>query len=320
MMEERILRKARADDCPRGAAGRSALGWAAAVLCLAASVPVRAAEPPRFSGERALALATEFSALGPRVPGTKVHVRGRDYLAGTLRQLGARVELEEFTAARSLYAPGTRLTNVVARFNPDAPARVLLGAHWDSRPVADEDPDPRRRRDPVPGANDGASGTAVLLHLAELLRARPAPIGVDLVFFDGEDGGIPDSVATYCLGSREHVRRLEAPRPAYVIVVDMVGDQELSLPAEGYSMNYAPELVRMIWGRAAALGYTEFKLDPAGPIYDDHVPFLEAGIPAVDIIDFEYPYWHTVADTPDKLSARSLEVVGAVIVSLLYAP
>ncbi len=290
-------------------------------MCLAAGTPARAAEPPRFSGERALALAVEFSALGPRVPGTGAHARGRDYLAAHLRRCGARVEFEEFVATGpSLYAPGTRLANVVARFNPDAPARVLLGAHWDSRPTADEDPDPRRRRDPVPGANDGASGTAVLLHLAEILHARPAPIGVDLVFFDGEDGGIPDSVATYCLGSREHVRRLGPPRPAYVIVVDMVGDRELSLPVEGYSQNYAPELVRMIWGRAAALGCAEFRLDPAGPIYDDHVPFLEAGIPAVDIIDFDYPFWHTVADTPDKLSARSLEVVGMVVTSLLYAP
>lgn len=217
-------------------------------MCLAAGTPARAAEPPRFSGERALALAVEFSALGPRVPGTGAHARGRDYLAAHLRRCGARVEFEEFVATGpSLYAPGTRLANVVARFNPDAPARVLLGAHWDSRPTADEDPDPRRRRDPVPGANDGASGTAVLLHLAEILHARPAPIGVDLVFFDGEDGGIPDSVATYCLGSREHVRRLGPPRPAYVIVVDMVGDRELSLPVEGYSQNYAPELVRMIW-------------------------------------------------------------------------
>lgn len=314
------MRKAGKTGWRWSAAARAAC-WAVTVACLAAGVPAQAAAPPRFSGERALVLATELTALGPRVPGTAAHARGRDYLAGMLRRLGARVELEEFAATGpSLYAPGTPLTNVIARFNPEAPARVLLGAHWDSRPIADEDPDPRRRRDPVPGANDGASGTAVLLHLAELLRAQPASIGVDLVFFDGEDGGVPDSLDTYCLGSREHVRRLKAPRPAYVIVVDMVGDRDLALPVEGYSMNYAPEQVRMIWGRAAALGLAEFKLDPAGPIYDDHVPFLEAGIPAVDIIDFDYPHWHTVADTPDKLSARSLEVVGTVVVSLLYAP
>jgi hypothetical protein len=295
-----------------GAALALALGGAAA--------PVRAT-PPRFSGERALALAVEFTALGPKVPGTKAHARGRDYLADQLRRAGARVECEEFAATGpSLLAPGTRLVNVVARFQPAAPTRVLLGAHWDSRPTADEDPDPRRRRDPVPGANDGASGVAVLLHLAELLGAEPAQVGVDIVLFDGEDAGIPDSLSTYCLGSREHVRRLRAPRPAYVIVVDMVGDRELALPVEGYSENYAPEIVRMVWGRAAALGFTEFHLERGVPIHDDHVPFLEAGIPAVDIIDFDYPPWHTVADTADKLSARSLEVVGTVLASLLYAP
>jgi hypothetical protein len=287
---------------------------------LGGGAPAPAAEAPRFSGERALALATEFCALGPRVPGTKAHGRGRDFLAGKLRGLGARVELEEFAAASPLYAPGTRLTNVVARFNPDATTRVLVGAHWDSRPHADEDPDPRRRKEAVLGANDGASGVAVLLHLAELLSVEPAPIGVDLVFFDGEDGGIPDSLTTFCLGSREHVRRLAGRRPAYAVVLDMVGDRELTLPAEGYSMAYAPDLVRMIWGRAAGLGFAEWKLAPEHQIYDDHVPFLEAGIPAVDVIDFDYPFWHTVADTPDKLAASSLAVVGAVLVSLLYAP
>jgi Zn-dependent M28 family amino/carboxypeptidase len=209
---------------------------------------------------------------------------------------------------------------VVARFNPGAPTRVLLGAHWDSRPHADKDPDPRRRKEPVPGANDGAAGCAVLLHLAELLAAAPAVIGVDLVFFDGEDGGLPDSLTTYCLGSQEHVRRLAGRRPAYVIVLDMVGDRDLALPVEGYSMAYAPDQVRMIWGRAAELGIAAFRPDVGPQIYDDHVPFLAAGIPAVDVIDFDYPYWHTVADTPDKLSAASLAAVGEVMVSLIYAP
>ncbi len=287
---------------------------------LLAGQPAAAGETPRFSGERALTLARELCAIGPRVPGTGAHAQARDFLLAHLEGLADRVEREDFPAANPPYSPGVRLTNVVARFAPRASPRVLLGAHWDSRPHADEDPDPERRQDPVLGANDGASGCAVLLHLAELFQERPPALGVDLVFFDGEDGGLPDSLQTFCLGSREHVRRITGPRPAYVIVLDMVGDREFSLPVEGYSMTYAPAHVRMIWGRAAELGFREFSSEVQYQVYDDHVPFLEAGIPAVDIIDFNYRYWHTVADTPDKLAATSLATVGEVLVSLLYAP
>jgi Zn-dependent M28 family amino/carboxypeptidase len=297
-----------------------AVGVVIAALAAGGDGAVAGADLPRFSGERAFALLDELCALGPRVPGTKAHDRARDELASRFEGTADQVELEEFPAASPPYAAGIRLTNIVARFGPGRSPRVLIGAHWDSRPHADEDPDPDRRLEPVLGANDGAAGCALLLHLAELLHDRPPGVGVDLVLFDGEDGGMQDSLTTYCLGSREHVRRMRAPRPAYVIVLDMVGDRDLGLHAEGYSTTYAPDLVRMVWGRAAALGLDEFQLDVRYQVYDDHVPFLEAGIPAVDIIDFDYPFWHTVADTPDKCSAASLAAVGEVLVSLLYDP
>jgi len=255
------------------------------------------------------------------VPGTQPHAAALAFLVKQARACTDRVELEEFRAPRPPYPAGVTLTNVVARFGPGRTPRVLLGAHWDSRPQADADPDSSRRRQPVLGANDAASACAVLLHLAELFQTRPPAVGVDLVWFDGEDGGLPGSNDTYCLGSREHVRRLRHPRPAYAIVLDMVGDRNLTLPIESFSLAHSPELVHMVWGRAAELGLAAFFIsEPQHAVFDDHVPFIEAGIPAVDVIDFDYPHWHTVEDTPDKCSPQSLEVVGEVLASLVYAP
>lgn len=279
-----------------------------------------APEQGKFRGERAYDLLVAMCDFGPRVPGSKGHARVRQFLIEHVQGRADQVELEDFPAASPPYPRGLTLTNVVARFRPGTSPRVVLGAHWDSRPWADEDPDSTRHRDPVLGANDAASACAVLLHLAELLAARPPALGVDLVFFDGEDGGLPGSAAMYCLGSREHVRRLQKPRPAYALVLDMVGDRDLSFRVEGYSFAYAPDLVRMVWGRAERLGLEAFTSEPQGRVFDDHVPFLEAGIPAVDVIDFDYPHWHTVADLPDQCSAQSLAVVGELVASLIYEP
>ncbi len=145
-------------------------------------------------------------------------------------------------------------------------------------------------------------------------------MGVDLVFFDGEDGGRKSQPETYCLGSREHVRRLGGRKPAYVIILDMVGSADLILPVEAYSMRNSPDLVHLVWERAARLGHREFVLEVESAIFDDHLPFLQAGIPAVDIIDPRYPEWHTVKDTPERLSARSLGVVGEVVTSVIFEP
>jgi hypothetical protein len=294
-----------------------ACGWVA----LGGLAPPRAAAlPPRFDGERALAIARELCAFGPRVPGTNAHADARAYIAGRLATLCDQSLREDFAGGPPSYPPGTKLANLVGRFRPGTEPRVLLGAHWDSRPHADEDPDSTRRREPVLGANDAASGCAILLHLAELMHATPPPVGVDLVFYDGEDGGIPHSPDTYCLGSQEHVRRLGTPRPAYVINLDMVGGKNLLLPIEGYSMARAPEVVELVWGRAEALGHGEFVREPGSTVFDDHLPFLRAGIPAIDVIDFKYPEWHTTHDTIDRLSAQSLGAVGEVVTSVLYDP
>jgi Zn-dependent M28 family amino/carboxypeptidase len=250
------------------------------------------------------------------VPGSEGHRATRAWLEEELRRLGAEVTRQEFTDS-TLGRP-LGLTNVVARFATARTPRIVLGAHWDTRAMADRDPDPARRQEPVPGANDGASGVAVLLEVAEVMSRRAPPIGVDLVFFDGEDQGHADRPAEFCLGSRHYAANLPSPRPLAAFVVDMVGDRDLEIAPEGTSMSQASNLVAMVLDAARATGSRRFASEPRHSVYDDHVPLLQARVPAVDIIDFDYPAWHTTADTPDRVSAESLAEVARVVVWLVY--
>lgn len=250
-----------------------------------------------FDGQRALADVGTQVAFGPRTPGSSGHARVRDWMRLELSEAGwdSRVQSAEML--------GHPVQNVIA-FRGDERPQIILGAHYDTRLVADNDPDPSKQRDPVPGANDGASGVAVLLELARVLPTDS--VSVWLVFFDAEDNGRIEGW-DWILGSRAFVDALEF-HPEAAIIVDMIGDADQNIYIE---RNSDPELVQEIWGIAAELGYEQsFIPMQKYSILDDHTPFLEAGIPAVDIIDFDYPYWHTTEDTVDKVSAESLEVVG----------
>lgn len=260
---------------------------------------------PRFDGQRAYAEVQRQVAFGPRTPGSIAHAQFRAWLQEELLKAGWQVEVQEVEEA------GHALFNLIAR-RDSQPPRVLLGAHYDSRLQADRDPDPSRRRQPVPGANDGASGVAILLELARALPQEATPIW--LVFFDGEDQGNLPGWENWSLGARAFVRQLSV-RPEAVVIVDMVGDAELDLPLEA---NSDPALREAIWKTAAELGYGEiFRPELGYAVIDDHIPFLESGVPAVNIIDLNYPFWHTTQDTPDKVSPRSLQVVGEVLLSWL---
>lgn len=274
------------------AAAGLALVAAAIVLALG-----RGARPPEeFDGQRAYQDVLTQMEFGPRTPGSAAHAQALAWMQAELEAAGWQVEIQEAVAL------GHPIQNLVAR-RGDAAPQVILGAHYDSRIRADRDDGPGRDG-PVPGANDGASGVAVLLELARTLPRDTVPVW--LVFFDAEDnGGLPGW--DWILGSRAFAASLtETPRA--VVIVDMIGDADLNIYRE---LNSTPALVDEIWAQAAALGYGQFFL-PEGKhsMTDDHTPFLEAGIPAVDIIDFDYPYWHTAADTADKVSPHSLEAVG----------
>ncbi len=296
------------------------------VIALTRSEPLAPEAPrPAFDGDRALALAARQVAFGPRIPGTPAHDSTRAWIVAELRARGARVA-ELPVSVPHPREPGRTIdgTNIFASFDTTASRRVLLAAHWDTRAIADNDPDPAKRALPVPGANDGASGVAVLLEMARLLAESPAPVGVDLVFFDLEDMGEPgfgeDSAAVpYAIGSEAFASQNPTYRPAYGILLDMVGDRDLRIPKEGYSMQAAPEIVAMVWSAAERVGATAFAPETGAPIYDDHIAFLQRGIPMIDLIQTPFPdTWHTTADTMDRLSAESLAQVGRTLVEVLW--
>lgn len=251
-----------------------------------------------FDGERAYQHLLAQDALGPRTPGSAAHAQFIEYAQSEFRAQGWDVTLQK---AERMNQP---ITNILATRQDDPP--VLLMAHYDSRFYADNDPDPANHSQPVPGANDGASGVAILLELARVLPPD-APVGLLLV--DAEDQGkIPGW--DWILGSRAFAESL-AYQPEAVILLDMIGDADLNIYQEG---NSDPGLTRELWDVAKRLGYERYFIPKYKfSMLDDHIPFIEKGIRAVDLIDFDYPYWHTVQDTPDKVSPQSLQIVGEVV-------
>ena len=276
-------------------------------------------EAPPFDADSAFALLTRQVAFGPRVPGTEGHAAQLAWMTSYLEARADTVVLQRF---EHTYPGDDRvtLTNVFARFRPDARDRILLVAHWDTRPTADYETDPERRDRPIPGANDGASGTAVLLQLADVLSSHSPPIGVDLLLTDGEDYA-PDHMY---LGAEHFAANLPAGySPLYGILLDMVADRDPRYPKEGYSVERAPEVVARVWRMAERLGYRHYFPDERGiAVSDDHLALNRAGIPTANIIDFDYgpgnAYWHTLDDSLENVSPTGLGVVGDVVLELLY--
>jgi hypothetical protein len=294
---------------------RRRIAGAAALLLLAGAACGGGVGGTRFDGERAFRDLVRQCEFGPRVPGTEAHREMEAWLLARLRATAEEVLVDTFTVeVEGDTLPEFR--NYTARFDPGNGTRVLLCAHYDSRPRADRDPDPEKRGRAIAGANDGASGVAVLLELARVFAADPPGIGVDMVFFDGEDYG--ESSGMMLLGSRRFASRNGDYRPLYGLLLDMVGDRDLRIYQELYSVRACPEIVDRVWSRARAEGRAGVFIPvPRHAVYDDHVPLLEVGIRCIDIIDFDYPWWHTTADTPDKCSAASLQAVGDVVLALL---
>lgn len=254
--------------------------------------------PLTFSGERAYRDIQRQLEMGPRIPGTPGHDRIVGWLTAELEKTGWEADIQE--TQRQAVA----IRNVIGKRGDQTGPWIILGAHYDTRMYADEDPDPEKRDQPVPGANDGASGVAVLLELGRVLPSD-LPGEIWLVFFDAEDNGrIPGW--DWIMGSRAFVEELEN-YPDAVLIVDMIGDKDLQIY---YERSSDQELLESIWGKAQKLGYNQFIHEPKYHMIDDHTPFLEAGIRAGVLIDFDYPYWHTTEDTLDKVSAGSLEAVG----------
>lgn len=306
---------------------RRVRGWswtlllAACAACDGAAPAGSRVERPQFSGERAFQHLQRQLDFGPRIPGSPGHSQTLDWLSTELATRAGTVALQRFDVVTTQGEP-LALTNVWVRFNPEAPRRLLLLTHWDTRPRSDQASDAAQRDIPVPGANDGASGTAILLELATLFLQQPPPVGVDLLFVDGEDYG-PGTDDMF-FGSREFARQLTADQfPVYAVLLDMVGDADPEFPIEGYSADAARDLALRVWNVARDLGYERWFPTRVGPrITDDHVPLLQKGIRTIDIIDFDYgprnSYWHTPQDQVDHVSASTLEMVGEVMAEWIY--
>lgn len=278
---------------------------------------------PDFSGKEAFDYLLAQTNFGPRNPGSPSHRNCLEYLVNELSRFSDAVNRQEFTHGGSR-GEQIKLTNIIASFNLTATNRVLLAAHWDSRPYADEDKDPKKRDKPIIGANDGASGVAVLLQLAKMMKQIPPPLGVDIILFDGEDFGQKGDLTNFLLGSKYFASHKPTTfNPQFGILLDMIGDAQLEIQKEKSSVRFAPDLVQLVWATAERLGLREFSPYEGPDLYDDHIPLNEAGIKMIDLIDFHYPdqthrYWHTSEDTPDKCSPSSLQVVGTLLTHLIY--
>jgi len=263
-----------------------------------------------FNGTRAYTYLEAQCAFGPRPPGSSNLTECGNYIISTLEDNNWSVQTQTWTYQN------TQLRNIMGGALT-APQYVLL-AHYDTRPIADSDPDPLNRTRPILGANDGASGVATLLELAEVLPENAKAVTL-LLFVDAEDSGNYNGWE-WIVGSTHFVDSLSLNQISNIraaVLLDMIGDADLQIPWERWS---TPSLVDAIWQIAVDLNYNDIFLNIEGPaVLDDHRPFLSAGIPAIDIIDFTYPYWHTLNDTPDKCSATSLEVVGRVLEAFMEA-
>lgn len=261
---------------------------------------------PEFSGENAMKYAEELQNFGPRIPGYIASEKAGEYIKEELTQFNWTVEFQEFTHA------GSHLQNIIAK-KIDAEPQILIGTHYDTRLYSDQEEDPDLQMLPVPGANDGTSGTAVLMELARVLQNEDKNIW--LVFFDGEDQGNINNW-DWSIGAQYFADQMEE-YPQEVIIIDMIGDADLNIYKERHSDEILNE---EIWNTAKSLGYSDvFINDYKYSMVDDHLPFKKLGITTSLLIDFDYPYWHTQADTIDKISVESLEAVGMVLINLLAA-
>lgn len=285
---------------------------------------VTPAATTEFDGEAALRYARAQVDFGPRVPGTEGHRKAGDWIVEQMKARGATV-VEQHWSHTTAGGKKLPMRNILARFSPQATERVLYVTHWDTRPTADAESDPANQFKPIDGANDAASGVGLFVALADALKQKPPAMGVDLLFVDGEDYGTfgpPD--VDVLLGSTYFASHLPEPgyKPVFGVLFDMIGDADLRIAQEENSVRQASDVVQRVWAKAAELGYgSVFVPASAGAITDDHIPLLAKGLKVIDVIDLDYgpgnSYHHSLKDTMDKISARSLKIVGDVALALV---
>lgn len=294
------------------------------------------AKGPHFNADSAYAFTAKQCEFGPRTMNSAAHEACGKWIAEKFKQYGCEI-IEQKADLKGYDGTILKSTNIIARYNPKAEQRILLCAHWDSRPWADNDPDSTKHKQPVMAANDGASGVAVMLEIARLLQAdKKLEIGVDFVCFDAEDWGVPqwetkfqDTGDSWALGAQYYAQNLpQGTRPQMGILLDMVGGEGAQFYREGMSMQFAPDVVSRVWDDAKAAGYGSYFPDAVGGmVTDDHVPVNQiAGIPTIDIIPYYPdcqqssfgPTWHTISDTMEHIDKNTLQAVGQTVIQVLY--
>ncbi|MCH5242925.1 MAG: M28 family peptidase [Muribaculaceae bacterium] len=280
-----------------------------------------------FNADSAYSYLAKQVAFGPRVPNTVAHIQTGDWLSSELKRHGARV-IEQKMQLKAFDGTILDSRNIFAQYNPDCKDRILLLAHWDSRPWADKDPDPAKRSLPVDGANDGASGVAVLLEIGRQLAVNPTNKGIDILFVDAEDWGTDGDEDSWALGTQYFVEHpvVENYAPQQAILLDMVGGDGAIFCREYFSERSAPHVSEQLWRIAHQLGYEQMFLNRMGTaVMDDHVQLIKAGIPAIDIIEYHpgeatgfNSRWHTTSDNLDGISKTTLKAVGSTVLNYLY--
>jgi Zn-dependent M28 family amino/carboxypeptidase len=295
--------------------------------------PVVKIQVPNFNSDSAFSFVKKQVDFGPRVPGSEAHKECANWLAATLESFGAQVTVQNFVT-RVYTGKVMSGKNIIASYNPEAKKRIMLSAHWDSRPYGDYDLDETNNYKPIAGANDGASGVGVLLEIARLMQSQMPNIGVDIFFWDLEDFGehresTGNHQNSWALGSQYWSANphIAGYRASYGILLDMVGAENPTFFREHYSMQYAPFIVEKVWKTAYSLGYGNiFINENNGVVTDDHYYINSiAGIPTIDIIHYHpnnksgfFPQWHTAGDNMDIISKNTLEVVGKTVTHVIY--
>ncbi len=279
----------------------------------------------KFDGNSAFNWLEQQCEFGPRNPGSVGYVDCKEFLIKSLANFSDTVFTQNFTNTELRDNKTFELSNIIAEFKVNSDKYILLGAHWDTRPWADRDLDISNHSTPIIGANDGASGVAVLMELAKMFDNHPPPVNITLVLFDGEDMGVEGVNNSWAKGSQYFAKNLPIQKPDFGIIVDMIGDRNLEIPIERNSYRVAPNLVNELWDLAEKLKLPAFQNRLGYDIYDDHIPLWEsANIPTIDLIDFNYPnqrinHWHTLNDVPQNCSSESLEQVGQLLSTYIYS-
>ena len=274
-----------------------------------------------FDGDAALGYVKTQLDFGPRIPGSQGHKRAGDWIVQMMRARADTV-IEQRWTHRTVKGDTLPMRNILARYNPTASQRILYLTHWDTRPVSDNSVNLGERMTPVPGANDGASGTALMIALGDALKRNPLPpnVGLDILFTDGEDYGDWNKREDVLIGSTYFASHLpdSGYRPLFGVLWDMIGDKDLKIDQESFSLERAPEVVQRVWKAAADLGYSNIFVAQEGQgVTDDHLPLLDKGLRVIDVIDYAYGAHHTPRDTIDQVSAQSLKIVGDVALVLI---